>query len=141
MILFIFLVVLGAVGSVAGGLAFEGSLFESLFFSCMSFIVCSTIAIHISIVLSVLLGKRVQWVLRKSDIFPIVYLDEKVFETIDKTYSWQDADDVFYHIDNDEPYLEINRYNIPNWARLLIFELEDDILEYVVNLPEKARKL
>lgn len=135
MFLFIVLLIAGAALSIAGSLMFLGSTLESIFFLIVSLVVTFTIALHISLSLTVLLGRKVQWVLQKSDVLPIVYFDEKIFETADDTFYWTDATDTFFDAEADEPYLIINRYNIPNWARLLIFEIEDDRIEYIVYRP------
>lgn len=141
MLLFTLLFAVCTAFSVYTVYEFPGVLIEKIFVAGVFEITGFIIILHFCLFLSMWLGKRVQWVLKKSDIAPIVYYDERIIKTLDCILEWPDVDDINYSETNTDAYLIINRYNIPKWARLLIFEVEVDDVEYIAEMPIKGRNI
>ena len=141
MLLFTLLFAVCTAFSVYTFFEFPGVLLERIFIAGVFEVIGFIIILHFCLFLSVCLGKRVQWVLKKSDVVPIVYYDERIVETLDCIFEWPDVDDINYSDTNTDAYLIINRYNIPKWTRLLIFETEADDIEYIAEMPITGRNI
>ena len=141
MLLFIFLLILDTMAAIAIGDIIPGSIFDQICCGIAAYFLLATATLHFCILISMRLGKSVKWTLKKSDIKPVVYYDERIVETLDSTMYWTDVDEINYSETNSDVYLIINRYNIPTWYRLLIFETEVDDIEYIIEMPIEGRNI
>ena len=141
MLLFIFLLILDTMAAIAIGDIIPGSIFDQICCGLAAYFLLVTISLHFCILVSMRLGKIVQWTLKKSDIKPVVYYDDAIVKTLDSTMYWTDVNEINYSETNSDVYLIINRYNIPKWYRLLIFETEVDDIEYIVEMPIERRNI
>ena len=139
MLLFIFLLILDTIAAIAIGDIIPGSIFDQICCGLAAYFLLVTVSLHFCIVVSMHLGKNIQWKLKKSDIKPIVYYDDTIVKTLDSAMHWTDIGEINYSETNSDVYLIINRYNIPKWYRLLIFETEVDDIEYIVEMPIEGR--
>ena len=141
MLLFILLLILDTIAAIAIGNIIPGSIFDQICCGLAAYFLLVTVSLHFCIVVSMHLGKIVKWTLKKSDMEPVVYYDERIVKTLDSTMYWTDVDEINYSETNSDVYLIINRYNIPKWYRLLIFETEVDDIEYIVEMPIEGRNI
>ena len=141
MLLFILLLILDTIAAIAIGDIIPGSIFDQICCGLAAYFLLVTVSLHFCIVVSMHLGKIVKWTLKKSDMEPVVYYDERIVKTLDSTMYWTDVDEINYSETNSDVYLIINRYNIPKWYRLLIFETEVDDIEYIVEMPIEGRNI
>ena len=141
MLLFIFLLILDTMAAIAIGDIIPGSMFDQICCGLAAYFLLATATLHFCILVSMRLGKIVQWTLKRSDIKSIVYYDDAIVKTLDSTMYWTDVNEINYSETNSDVYLIINRYNIPKWYRLLIFETEVDDIEYIVEMPIEGRNI
>jgi hypothetical protein len=139
MLLFIFLLILDTMAAIVIGDIIPGSMFDQFCCGLAAYFLLVTISLHFCILVSMRLGKIVKWTLKKSDIKPIAYYDNDIVKTLESEMHWTDIDEINYSETNSDVYLIINRYNIPEWCRLLIFEKEVDDIEYIVEMPIEGR--
>lgn len=93
--------------------------------------------------LSLLLGRRDKFVLKKSTKYEITYRDFDLIKVLNKQGR---IEEVSTHlIDNTitdpevlAPYLEINIYNSGGWRKYWLWEMYSDEVRYIVYLPVKS---
>ena len=141
MLLFIFLLILDTMTAIVIGGIIPGTTFDQICCGLAAYFLLVTVSLHFCILMSMRLGKIVKWTLKKSDIKPIVYYDNDIVKTLDSEMHWTDIDEINYSETGSDVYLIINRYNIPKWYRLLIFETEVDDIEYIVEMPIEGRNI
>ena len=127
--------------AIAIGNIIPGSMFDQICCGLAAYFLLVTISLHFCILVSMRLGKIVKWTLKRSDIKPVVYYDDAIVKTLDSEMHWTDIDEINYSETNSDVYLIINRYNIPKWHRLLIFETELEDIEYIVEMPIEGRNI
>lgn len=125
------------IAAIACGITFGSSLLEGIGVGLLILLGCEIVAMLISVLLSLWLGKTSQTVLRKTISVPIIHLDsDSCTLQGGAEINLSAVDDTIFVDDDIQPYIVVNRYNIGGWRRWLLFELYDDKIQYFVYLPK-----
>ena len=131
------LMIPGFIAAIASGIIFGSSVLEGIGVGVLILLGCEIVAMLISVLLSLWLGKTSQTVLKKTTSIPIIHLDsDSCTLQGGAEINLSTVDDTIFVDDDIQPYIVVNRYNIGGWRRWLLFELYDDKIQYLIYLPK-----
>ena len=134
-------ILLSAIGAVVIAVQSDLSFLSAVGLGALWFMFFEVCCVAISLGLSMLLGRKDQFVLLDYQVDLITHLDADHIETSSGDYINTSLVKGTFYIDSDiEPVLVKNRYNIGGWRRDLLFELHEDEIEYLVYLPKNKPK-
>ncbi len=136
MIIWVFIlidVIIGIIYGITCGL----DLLASIGAATLLYAALVIISMAVTLLASMLLGKRDKFVLRKISKYEITHLDTQKLQIANgETLNLSCIDNTIYVDDDITPTLEIRQYNIGGWRYRWLLAVYPDRYEYIVYLPK-----